>query len=446
MKNTIGVRREDLSKKGEKRVAVVPELAKEITQKGHRLLVQPATHPNGEVKRAFKDASYLDSGAEVQEDLSDADIVFGLKEVGIDYILPGKAMLFFSHTHKGQVKNRKMLQALLDKKSTVFDYELVNNDAGARIITSFTYFAGYAGQIDTIWAYGKRIQMMGIDHPFSKIPQSIETEDLGLIKNMLKEIGEDIKANGTPAELPPMINCILGKGKTSYGSQVIYDILPVKEITPAELEDTYHNGSRNQVYKLVLEIDQMFRLKEGVPGAAHPEHASDPIGLYFKHPEYFETRLEEVLPYISILMNCILWGPKYPRVLPRELMKSSWQEHQTLQAIGDITCDPEGSIEFSKETWIDSPVYIYSPASDTQTDGFDGEGVAVMAVTNLPCEFSSDASAQFSEDMNPILDNLLNADLSGSFNDSGLNDAWKGSCIMWKGELTEKYAYMKEYL
>ena len=56
MKNIIGILREGLSKKGEKRVAVTPEYAKQIVEWGYKLIAQPATHPEtGEIKRAFND-------------------------------------------------------------------------------------------------------------------------------------------------------------------------------------------------------------------------------------------------------------------------------------------------------------------------------------------------------------------------------------------------------
>ena len=91
-------------------------------------------------------------------------------------------------------------------------------------------------------------------------------------------------------------------------------------------------------------------------------------------------------------------------------MKKIYKEYKTLQVIGDITCDPNGSIEFSKETWIDDPVYIYNPETETITDGFEGEGIAVMAVTNLPCEFSADASIQFGGNLAPFYKNIVSAD------------------------------------
>lgn len=451
MKNTIAIRREDLSKKGEKRVAVTPRLAQHIARAGHPLLVQPRKHPSeGTVKRAFEDGSYADAGAQVNEDISAARVVFGLKEIEKDNIAPQKTYLCFSHTHKGQVKNKSMLKRFMDQQATLIDYELVCHSNGARIITAFTYFAGYAGMIDTLWAVGKRFSMRGIDHPFAQVPQSIEKEDLGLIKGMLREIGEEIKANGTPAELPPFINLILGTGKTSFGSQEIYDILPVESVAPADLKKVYENGSRNKVYKCVLGITDMFKLKANAsidPSSYNAWDSAQQEGHYFKHPEDFETNLDQYLPYSTILMNCILWGPEYPRTMSRAFTKAQWAQSQTLEAIGDITCDPEGSIEFSKETWIDNPVFVYNPETNESTDGFEGDGIAVMAVTNLPCEFSTDASEQFSTDITPVLDGILNADYeASSLEDSGLPTEVAGATILWNGQLTKKYAYMAAYV
>lgn len=448
MKNSVAIRREDLSKKGEKRVAVIPQLAKSLLEKGIPLTIQPRQHPEtGEVKRAFEDAKYQEAGATVSEDISDAKVVFGLKEIAIDQIRPETTYLCFSHTHKGQVKNQKMLQAFKDRGTTLMDYELMVDGNGARVITAFTYFAGYAGMVDTFWAVGQRYKKAGIAHPFSQIPQSIETEDLGLIKGMLKDIGEHIKKEGTPAELPPFINLILGEGKTSTGAQEIYDILPVENVSMADLADVFENGDRKKVYKCVLGITDMFRLKADASISAEAYAAlstRDKEGHYFVHPNDFESNLEVSLPYSTILMNCILWGPEFPRTLSKEFTAAQWAKSQTLMAIGDITCDPNGSIEFSRETWIDNPVYIYNPATGESPDGFDGDGIAVMAVTNLPCEFSPDASAQFSENLAPYAAAICEANYQGSLEDSGLPEDMQRSVILWNGEFSERYAYMGE--
>jgi len=450
MKNTIGIRREDLSKKGERRVAIPPRLAKIMIEKGANIWVQPAHHPEtNEQKRAFNDAEYTAVGAEIREDIKGANAIFGLKEIELNHIIPNVAYYFFSHTHKGQEKNRKMLRTLVERKNTVIDYELVMSDKKEGLV-AFSFFAGYAGMIDSLWTYGKRVGMRGIEHPFAKVPQSIEKEDLELIKGIVREVGEEIKANGTPDKLPPMICCVLGKGRASIGAQAIYDLLPVKEITLAELEDTFHNGSRNQVYKLVLDVPEMYRLKATAEYSAEAYAAlsyKEKFQLYINEPQHFESNLDQAFPYISMLMNCILWTTKYPRLLTRSDAKKWYAKDKTLEVIGDITCDPDGAIHFSKDTWIDDPVFIYHPDTDMSTNGFEGEGIAVMAVTNLPCEFPADASNSFSKDVEVFIDGIVSGNYEAeTLEESGLPIAIQRGVIMWHGKFTPPYTYMEAYL
>jgi saccharopine dehydrogenase (NAD+, L-lysine-forming) len=448
MKNKVGIRREDLSKKGEKRVAIAPHEAQYLAQAGYELFVQPAQHPATRItKRAYYDTHYADVGATINEDLSEVDIIFGLKEIDTDLLDAEKVYLFFSHTHKGQKKNREMLAQLVAGRNTLIDYELITDEQGQRLITAFTYFAGYAGMTDSLWAYGRRMEQKGIDHPFSRIPQSIEKEDLNVIKGQIAAVGEAIRVHGTPASLPPMITVFMGAGKTSQGSQEIYDLLPMQEIQLAELERTFEQGSRHQVYKLVLDVPELYRLKQDAPQYGQTLSEAEIWELYLSTPDLFESNLDEVFPYTSILMNCIIWSPRFPRLLSRDQTEKWYRAFPNLEVIGDITCDPEGAIEFSKETWIDQPVFVYHPVTRKSKMGFTGEGIAVMAVTNLPCEFAADASAHFSSNLRPLLPGIVGADFgAASPEEAGLPDEIQRAVILWKGELTPDYAYMKEYL
>jgi alanine dehydrogenase len=450
MKNVIGILRESRTKRGEKRVAITPDYAKQIVNWGHRLIVQPAKNPEvGEIKRIFEDKEYKKAGAEISEDMTPADVIFGLKEITIRRIIPGKVYFFFSHTYKGQNKNRDMLKALINKKTTVVDFELIRDSQSRRLITAFTFNAGYAGMVDTLWTLGRRLSLKGIANAFEKIPQAVEGEDLKTIKDLVYKIGEKIKLHGTPEEIPPIITCFLGKGKTSFGAQEIYDLLPVEEISLNQLEDIYKYGSRKKVYKLILRVTEMYRLKLG-----HEEESAKLEKLpytenrqhYLTHPDLYESNLDKVLPFVTLLMNCIIWSRKYPRSLSKALMKEIYKSHKTLIVIGDITCDPNGSIEFTKETWIDNPVYIYNPINEKITDGFEESGIAVMAVTNLPCEFSAEASRQFSEDLFLFLKKIVNANYKGSLKDSNLPDEIKRAVIIWKGEFTDEFSYMKKFI
>ena len=244
MKNTIGILREGRSKRGEKRVAVTPAYAKQIVEWGHKLIVQSAFHPEtGDEKRAFHDKEYKNAGAVISEDLSLTKVIFGLKEIYPAKILPDKAYYFFSHTHKGQIKNRRMLKKLVENKATVIDYELITDEQNRRLITAFTYNAGYAGMVDTLWTLGKRLKLKNIPNAFELVPQAVDGQDLASVKNILKKVSERIKREGTPKNIPPIIVCFLGKGKTAFGAREIFNILPHIDIKIKDLQDVLYSST-----------------------------------------------------------------------------------------------------------------------------------------------------------------------------------------------------------
>lgn len=450
MKNIIGIMREGKSKRGERRTAITPSVARLIVDLGHKIIVQSGIHPEtGEEKRAFKDSDYRKSGAIISEDLSSADVIFGLKEIFPSRILPGKAYYFFSHTHKGQIKNRTMLKNLVESNSTLIDYELITADNEDRLITAFTYNAGYAGMIDSLWTLGKRLRILGIANHFEVIPQAVEGQDLLSVKAVIKKAGIKIAKEGTTKQIPPVIVCILGRGKTAFGVREIFNLLPYKDISINELEDAYKNGDRKKIYVLQLATEDIYRLKKNISfksGEYEKLRKRGKRNFYMEHPEYFESNLAKVLPYVSVLMNCVVWSYKYPRSVTKEMIKNIWPSNPVLKVIGDITCDPNGSIEFSKETWIDDPVYIYNPITGSEENGFNGNGIAVMAVTNLPCEFSADASIQFCNDLLPLLHKIIKANYKGSLAESNLPEEIRKAVILWKGNFTSRYSYMKKYL
>ncbi|MFM2377089.1 MAG: hypothetical protein RLZZ165_2186 [Bacteroidota bacterium] len=450
MKNIIAIRREDLDKKGEQRVPVTPALVRELVASGHPVLVQPGMHPvTREVKRAHADLLFEQAGASIQEDIREARIILGLKEIALEAIFPGKVYCCFSHTHKGQLKNRQLLQTFVEKDATLIDYELITNAGGERTLTAFTYYAGYAGMIDTLWAYGQRQQLQGKAHPFTVVPQAIAHGNLAATKRLLRELREVIEREVLPADEPPFINLVMGNGKTSKGAQEIFGLLPVKRILPQEMEKTYRSGSRNCLYECVMGIGDMFRPKEGTPVTPDAWASMDPAAreaAYMAYPEDFESNLAPYLPYATIAMNCITWSPRYPRTVTKDILRRAWEFRPTLQVIGDISCDPNGAVEFSRDTWIDDPVFLYHPLLETSTPGMAGDGVAVMAVTNLPCEFSLDSSEQFAMDLEPLLHSLVAADFDGSLEGSGLDDALKRGVILWRGNFPRPFEYMRDYI
>ncbi|MEK0441781.1 MAG: hypothetical protein RL403_759, partial [Bacteroidota bacterium] len=77
--------------------------------------------------RCFTDKEYEEKGIEVVTNISEADILFGVKEVPINQLIPEKTYFFFSHTIKKQPKNQALLQAILAKSIRLIDYELLKN-------------------------------------------------------------------------------------------------------------------------------------------------------------------------------------------------------------------------------------------------------------------------------------------------------------------------------
>jgi len=90
---TIAILRENKNK-WERRCALTPKEVKELVAIGIRVLVQPSTN------RCYSDDQFEDAGAIIQEDVSEATVIFGVKEVPILDLLPNKTYFFFSHTIK----------------------------------------------------------------------------------------------------------------------------------------------------------------------------------------------------------------------------------------------------------------------------------------------------------------------------------------------------------
>jgi len=158
---------------------------------------------------------------------------------------------------------------------------------------------------------------------------------------------------------------------------------------------------------------------------------------------------EKYLPLLDLLVNCIYWDERYPRIVTKKFLKETFMKSRLfkLQLIGDISCDVNGSIECNvKTTDVGNPAYVYDPLQDTIQDGIEGRGVVVLAVDNLPCELSRESSIFFSSVLKKLLPGLLNVDLNSDFENAGLPEELKEATIVYKGALTPEYEYLKQYI
>ena len=181
----IGVRREDKNE-WERRVPLIPEHIKQLKEKYNiETIIQPSSI------RAFSDQEYIDSGANVSEDLSEAPVIFAVKEIPISLFQPRKTYVFFAHVIKGQKYNMPMLKKMMELGCNLIDYEKITDENGHRLVF-FGHYAGLAGMFDTLWAFGKRMEIKGIETPFNEIKEAINYKDLNDIKDHLKMLGERI--------------------------------------------------------------------------------------------------------------------------------------------------------------------------------------------------------------------------------------------------------------
>ena len=99
-----------------------------------------------------------------------------------------------------------------------------------------------------------------------------------------------------------------------------------------------------------------------------------------------------------------------------------------------------------KATSPDSPIFVYDPIDADVADGYEGRGVVVMAIDNLPAEISLESSIFFSHSLLPFVKGIADANFSGDFNDSQLPDPIKKATIVFRGEFTPDYEYMRNFL
>jgi len=435
MTTTLGIRREDKNR-WEQRVPLIPEHILELQKKhGIKTVIQPSNI------RVFSDTDYQKVGARVQENLTPSSVVFAVKEIPLAYFEKGKTYVFFSHTIKGQKHNMSMLKKMMDMGCTLIDYERIVDVNGKRLVF-FGRYAGLAGMVDTLWTFGRRLHSEQIDTAFNKIKQTIHYKDLADIKKHLTVVGKELKTKGLPSSLTPLIIGFTGYGHVSIGAQEILDVLPVEEIQPEDIESICKNPSNKIIYKVVFKEEHM----------VEPTTAGKKFDLqdYYQHPEGYRSTFEQYIPYLSILINCIFWSAQYPRLLSKQFTKEIFgrKEKPHLKVIGDISADVNGAIEFTEKTTSpDNPVFVYNPLTDTIKDGYEGEGIVVMAVDNLPCELPKESSESFSEILSRFVPQIMNADFSAlDFETIALPVEIKNAVILYRGKLTPAYQYINKYL
>ena len=203
----------------DERVALIPEQCVELKERWPEveLVVQES-----EVRR-IPDEEYIAAGVEVVKDVSDCDILIGVKEVNVEDLIEGKTYLFFSHTFKQQPYNAKLLAAILKKKVSLIDYETLNKPDGNRII-GFGRWAGIVGAYNGMQSLGHTREKL------INLPRAIDGKDL-------QEMIEAAKAINLPGGVKIVLT---GFGRVGRGAAELLDAIGIRKVEKeAFLQDKF---------------------------------------------------------------------------------------------------------------------------------------------------------------------------------------------------------------
>ena len=353
-------------------------------------------------QRCYADVEYERAGVEVKEDVSNCNLLLGIKEVPVDMLIDGKRYMFFSHTKKMQPSNQKLFKAVLDKKITLIDYECLEHEDGTRII-GFGFFAGIVGAHNGMMAYGNRtsafkLQRVGSVNSFQKLIHTY----FGL-------------------KLPNIKIAVTGTGRVAHGVLEIMNLLGIHEVEPEEYLQTAFT------YPAYVHL-------KGANLYAHKETGKYNRNDFHTNPQHYNCRFTEYISNTDILINGIYWEKNIPRLFEMEDIQ---RPDFRIQTIADITDDLNGSVPCNLgDSTIAEPVYGVDKTSFAKTAPYLPNSIDIMAVGNLPNELARDASRYFGEQLiKYVLDDIR---LGGSklINHATMVDA---------GKINDPYTYMNQY-
>lgn len=384
----------------DKRVPLTPNQAVELQKKFEVKVVAQSSRI-----RCFSDEDYTTVGIEVVEDISDCDILLGVKEVPLNELVENKTYFFFSHTTKEQPYNQNLLKTIIDKKIRLIDYEGLTDNKGARVV-AFGRYAGIVGAYNGIMIYGKRFSLFNLR-------PAHECYDL-----------EDLKSEYAKVKLPPIKIILTGRGRVSKGAEEVLKGMGISEVSPSVfLAEQFDKPVYAQIHS-----DEYNKTLDG---------STFDIKEFHSNPSEFESDFLKYTNEADILIAGAFWDPDAPVLFTKE---EATKPEFKIKVIADITCDIEGSIPSTlRPSTIDDPIYDYSAKQGTEQLALSNEdNITVMAVDNLPCELPINASNDFGLQ---LIDNVLPHLFTGD-----KEDVIKRATITENGKLTEKYSYLQSFL
>lgn len=384
----------------DRRVVFTPEEASQLLKE----------HPEAEIKvessdiRVFTDEQYQEKGLNVVEDLSDCDVLFGVKEVPVEALIPNKKYFFFSHTIKKQIHNRKLLKAILEKNIDLYDHETIVDKDFRRLI-GFGRYAGIVGAYNGIRAFGIKFELFNLP----------KAETLSNREELIVRLKRPV--------LPPIKIVLTGSGKVGMGAKEILDAMKIKEVSVENFLSKKYDGP---VYVQIDVLDYNKRI-DGSEGRKED---------FYQNPEKYTSDFERFTKVADIYMAGHFYGNGAPVILTQEMLQS---KDNNIRVVADISCDVDGPIASTiKASTIAEPLFGYLPSEHKEVDVFHPGAIVVMSVDNLPCELPKDASEGFGEMfMEHVIPAFFNGDKDGILQRAKITE---------NGKLTERFKYLQAFV
>ena len=367
-------------------------------------------YPEAEIKvessdiRIFTDEQYSNLGIDVSNDMTDCDVLFGVKEVPIENLIPNKKYFFFSHTIKKQPYNRKLLQAILEKNIEFYDHETIV-DANFNRLIGFGKYAGIVGAYNAFRAFGIKFGLFTIP----------KAETLS---------GKDELVTKLKRQVLPSIKIVLtGCGKVGNGAKEILDAIKIKEVS---VENFLSKKYTEPVYVQIDVLDYNKRKDGRVIGKND----------FYENPTEYTSDFERFTKVSDIFIAGHFYANDAPYILTREMLRAN---DCNIKVVADISCDVNGPIACTiKASTIADPIFGYLPSENKEVDVFHPAAIVVMSVDNLPCELPKDASEGFGEMfMKHVIPAFFNSDKDGILLRAKMTE---------NGKLTERFLYLQEYV
>jgi len=386
----------------DRRVVFSPEKCQDVIQKfpEAQFLVETSD------VRIFQDAAYKAAGFTVSDDVSEATVMLGVKEVPLEALLPKKKYFFFSHTIKKQPYNRKLLRAILNKKIELYDHETIIKENGARLI-GFGRYAGLVGAYNGFRA-------LGIREGLFDLPKVENLADLDAVKHELDQI-----------TIPSDLRIILsGTGKVTHGAKEILDHLQIREVPDA----AYLSESFSEPVYCLIDVTEYNKRTDGQPMDKY---------AFYKDPSGYESDFMRYAKVSDFFIAGHFYGNGAPYLFTREDAKHG---DFNINLVADISCDVDGPVASTlRASTIADPFYGYDAQSESEVPFGTANSIAVMAVDNLPCELPKDASEGFGT---MFLDNVIPAFFNGDVD--GILE--RARMTTNEGTLTERFSYLQDYV